>query len=86
MRTAEMALRRTVTRLRKRWRHIRHRHIRVMRKLDQSKIDWIIRQKARGPNLDIACAIDISVRYVERIHTAYVLTGMEFHNIKILKK
>lgn len=76
IRRVEMAVRRTAIRLKKQWRHIGHRHLRIMRKLDQSKIDWIIRQKGKGtPNRDIARAMDISVRHVQRIHAAYVLAG-----------
>ena len=72
----KMALHRTAGRLRKRWRHIGRRYLRIMRKLDESKINWIINQKKKGTtNRIIAGSMDISVRHVQRIYAEYLLTG-----------
>ena len=47
-----------------------------MRKLDESKINWIINQKKKGTaNRYIAGSMGISVRHVQRIHARYLLTG-----------
>ena len=76
IRKVRMVLHRTANRLRKRRRHIGRRHLPVMRKLDESKIRWIINQKKKdAASRDIARAMDITVRHVQRIYAEYLLTG-----------
>ena len=76
IRGAGMAVRGIVTRFRKRWRHVGRGYIRVMRKPDQSKTDWMIRRKEGGtPNRDTARATDVPVRHVQRIRAACLSTG-----------
>ena len=76
IRRISVAVRRTAAGFRKRWRHIGRRRLPVMRKLDESKIRWIINQKTRGAtNRSIADAMKISVRHVQRIHARCLRTG-----------
>ena len=52
----------------RRWRHIGDRRVRVMKKLDQSKVEYIVAEKRKGSkNATIAEAMDISVRYVQKL-------------------
>ena len=56
----------------KSWRHIGKRRVRVMKKLDQSKVEWIIREKRKGThNRKIAEAPGISVRWVQKLWKRY---------------
>ena len=49
-----------------RWRHIGGRRVRVMKKLDQSKVEYIVAEKRKGTkNGIIAESMDITVRYVQ---------------------
>ena len=51
-----------------RWRYIGGRRVRVMKKLDQSKVEYIVDEKRKGTkNAIIAGAMGISVRYVQRL-------------------
>ena len=60
-------------RARERWRHIGRRRIRTMTKLDESKVRWIIRQKAKGEltNAQIAETQGISVIWVKKLWARY---------------
>ena len=51
-----------------RWRHIGGRRVRVMKKLDQSKVEYIVAEKRKGTkNSIIAESMDITVRYVQML-------------------
>ena len=51
-----------------RWRHIGGRRVRVMKKLDQSKVEYIVAEKRKGTkNHTIADAMGITVRYVQML-------------------
>ena len=52
----------------KRWRHIGTRRVRVMKKLDQSKVEYIVAEKRKGTkNRIIAEAMNVTVRYVQKL-------------------
>ena len=54
------------------WRHIGRRRVRLMKKLDESKVKRIIREKRKGtPNCTIAKEAGISVRWVQRLCKRY---------------
>ena len=56
----------------KSWRHIGRRRVRVMKKLDKSKVEWIIREKRKGThNRMIAEQYGISVRWVQKLWRRY---------------
>ena len=57
----------------KRWRHIGRKRIRVMKKLDKSKVEWIVREKAKGEmtNAQIAETMKISVIWVKKLWARY---------------
>ena len=56
-----------------RWRHIGRRRIRVVRKLDESKVKWIILQKKAGKttNRQIADTMGISEIWVKKLWARY---------------
>ncbi len=58
---ADMVAREGVPTKRQRWRQIGSRKVRVAAKLDESKVAWIVRQKAGGKatNREIAEAMDM---------------------------
>ena len=52
----------------KRWRHIGGRRVRVMKKLDQSKVEYIVAEKRKGTkNRIIAESMGITIRYVQML-------------------
>ncbi len=54
------------------WRHIGKRRVRVMKKLDQSKVERIIREKRKGGNNKvIAEEAGVSVRWVQKLWKRY---------------
>ena len=54
------------------WRHIGKRRVRVMKKLDESKVRWIIRESRRGtPTGAIAKNAGISARWVQKLCRRY---------------
>ena len=53
------------------WRHIGKRRVRVVRKRDIAKVEWIIDQKRRVKNAEIADAQGISVRWVRNLYSRY---------------
>ena len=56
----------------KSWRHIGSRRVRRMRKLDSSKVEWILREKRKGtPNGRIAETAGVSVRWVQKLWKRY---------------
>ena len=60
----------------KRWRHIGTRRVRVMKKLDQSKVEWIIAQKRKEKtNKEIADAMGVSTRWVKKLWARYKSEG-----------
>ena len=51
-----------------RWRHIGDRRVRVMKKLDQSKVEYIVAEKRKGTkNHAISESMGITVRYVQKL-------------------
>ena len=51
-----------------RWRHIGDLRVRVMKKLDQSKVEYIVEEKRKGTkNAIIAETMNISIRYVQKL-------------------
>jgi len=59
-----------------RWVWSRGRRYLVYMKLDPMKVAWIIRQKqARVPSIEIAHAMSVSERRVQRLWSAYRATG-----------
>ena len=63
-----------VRRLRRspKWHHIGNRRVRVMKKLDESKVRWIIRERRKGTSSEvIAETVGISVRWVQRLCRRY---------------
>ena len=56
----------------KTWRHIGQRKVRAMKKLDQAKVEWIIREKRNGMhNKEIAKTQKIFVRWVQKLWKKY---------------
>ena len=56
----------------KSWRHIGGQRVRVMKKLDKSKVEWIIREKRKGThNRKIAETAGVSVRWVQKLWRRY---------------
>ncbi len=55
------------------WRYIGRRRVRVMKKLDLSKVEWIIREKRKNTasNREIAAKMNVSVRWVQKLHKRY---------------
>ena len=55
------------------WRYIGRRRVRVMKKLDQSKVEWIIKEKRKDTanNKEIAAKMNVSVRWVQKLHKRY---------------
>ncbi len=54
------------------WRHIGKRRVRVMKKLDESKVKWIMRENRKGtPCSTIAKNAGISTRWVQKICQRY---------------
>ena len=54
------------------WRHIGKRRVRVMKKLDESKVRWIIRESRKGtPSSTIAENAGVSVRWVQKLCRRY---------------
>ncbi len=54
------------------WRHIGRRRVRVMKKLDQAKVEWIIQQKRKNAhNKEIAASMGVSVRWVQKLQKRY---------------
>lgn len=52
----------------RRWRHIGGRRVRVMKKLDQSKVEYIVAEKRKGTkNRIMAVSMGITVRYVQML-------------------
>ena len=52
----------------KRWRHIGTRRVRVMKKLDRSKVEYIVAEKRKGAaNRIVAEAMNVTVRYVQKL-------------------
>ena len=57
------------------WRHIGSRRIRMMKKLDESKVKWIILQKRKGETTSsIAETMNISTRWVKKLWARYRYT------------
>ena len=58
---------------RQKWRQVGRREVRAMAKLDESKVAWIVREKAKGEltNSQIAESMNVSVRWVQRIWARY---------------
>lgn len=58
---------------RQKWRQIGSRKVRVAKKLDESKVAWILREKAKGEmtNRQIAESMKVSVRWVQRLWAKY---------------
>ena len=51
-----------------RWRNIGDRHVRVMKKLDQSKVEYIIAEKRKGTkNVIIVESMGITIRYIQKL-------------------
>ncbi len=73
----EIKVRGYVRSLRKRWRHIGRRRVRVMHKLDESKVDWIVRRKREGKmtTAEIAAAIGVSSIWVKKLWARYKNAG-----------
>ena len=70
-------------RIRSRWVWNRGKRYHVMAKLDPVKIAWIIRQKENGVhNQEIACTMEVSTRWIQKIYSRYNSTGI----IPILKQ
>ena len=54
------------------WRHIGRRRVRVMKKLDQSKVEWIIKEKRKNAhNKEIAASMNVSVRWIQKLWKRY---------------
>ena len=54
------------------WRHIGSRRVRVMKKLDESKVKWIILQKRKGETTSsIAKTMNISTRWIKKLWARY---------------
>ena len=55
------------------WRYIGRRRVRVMKKLDSSKVEWIIKEKRKNAasNKEIAAKMNVSVRWVQKLHKRY---------------
>ena len=54
------------------WRHIGKRRVRIMKKLDESKVRWIIRESRRGTSTGtIAKNAGISARWVQKLCRRY---------------
>ncbi len=51
----------------KRWRHIGTRRARVMKKLDQSKVEHMVVKRKGAKNQIIAEAMNVTVRYVQKL-------------------
>ena len=61
-----------------RWRHIGCRRVRVMKKLDQSKVEYIVAEKRKGTkNHTIAESMGITVRYVQKLWARFKNTPKE---------
>ena len=57
------------------WRHIGSRRIRMMKKLDESKVKWIILQKQNGKTTSsIAKTMNVSTRWVKKLWARYRYT------------
>ena len=57
------------------WRHIGSRRMQVMKKLDESKVKWIILQKRNGETTSsIAETMNISTRWVKKLWARYRYT------------
>ena len=58
---------------RRKWRQVGGRKVRAMAKLDESKVVWIARQKAKGKmaNREIAEAMGVNVRWVQALWARY---------------
>ena len=58
---------------RRKWRQIGSRKVRVATRLDESKVAWIVRQKARGEmtNAQIAESMGVKVRWVQVLWARY---------------
>ena len=57
------------------WRHIGSRRIQVMKKLDESKVKWIILQKRNGETTSsIAKTMNVSTRWVKKLWARYRYT------------
>jgi len=72
LRRVEMRIRKSLKR-RSLWRHVRGRRIRVMKKLDESKVQWIVREKRKGEmtSAQIAQAMKISTVWVKKLWARY---------------
>ena len=56
----------------KSWHHIGRRGVRVMKKLNPSKVEWIVREKRKNTrNKEIAEKMGISVRWVQKLWRRY---------------
>ena len=56
----------------RRWHHIGGRRVRVMKKLDQSKVEYIVAEKRKGSkNATIAEAMGISAGYVQKLWAGF---------------
>ena len=54
------------------WRHMGSRRVRVMKKLDKSKVEWIISQKRKGVTTSsIAETMNVSARRVKKLWARY---------------
>ena len=50
------------------WRHMGSRRVRVMKKLDESKVEWIISQKQKGiATSSIVETMNVSARWVKKL-------------------
>ena len=56
-----------------RWRHIGRHRIRVMKKLDESKVNWIIKKKREGSMtaIQIAESTNVSAIWVKKLRSRY---------------
>ena len=54
------------------WRYIGSRRVRIMKKLDQSKVEWILREKRKNTHdKEIAAKMNVSVRWVQKLWKRY---------------
>ena len=58
------------------WRYIGSRRVRIMKKMDESKMEWIIREKTKGTrNRVIAESMGVSTRWIQKIWARYKRNG-----------
>ena len=56
----------------KTWRNIGSRRVRMMAKLDQAKVEWIVRERCKGTSsAEIARHMKVSVRWVQKLCRRY---------------